>query len=84
MVKISTMHLYKKQGHLLTKYEGFLANGFKEFYFQELEKKLHKITHNSMKNMGSKLDKGLYKEHLHKIGSQSVQWFWRSQKCEIT
>ena len=40
---------------LQTKYEWFLVSGFIEEDFLRIGQKLHKITHNSMKNRGSTL-----------------------------
>ena len=40
-------------GTLQTKYEWFLVSGFIEEDFLRIGHKLHKITHNSMKNRGS-------------------------------
>ena len=40
-------------GTLQTKYECFLVSGFIEEDFLRIGQKLHKITHNSMKNRGS-------------------------------
>ena len=38
-----------------TKYESFLVSGFKADDFLKIGQKMHKITHNSMKNRGSAL-----------------------------
>ena len=40
---------------LQTKYEWFMVSGFIEEDFLRIGQKLHKITHNSMKNRGSTL-----------------------------